>query len=224
MGFGEIININFIDGIRIEFSSGDVAHMRPSGNAPEFRMYATSNTKERAEEIVSLRNKIVPRIVADMTGHESKSVGACSACDNGFSNSLIEKLKSGHPIYIMPYEEPKVWGINGVGEYWYGAEHGGKTSIGIIDGEEIRMDCLIDKASEIILGEKVIAKFGKLLPLVKILTPRGRLSVQFHDMKNELWIITGIDKEACKGEPSILLGFSRETVEKYGDKVPKNML
>lgn len=61
-----IKSINFIDGIRIKFENDDVAHLRPSGNAPEFRMYATSNTQERADEIVEARKKIVPEIIASL--------------------------------------------------------------------------------------------------------------------------------------------------------------
>ena len=66
MGDEKIKSINFIDGIRIKFENDDVAHLRPSGNAPEFRMYATSNTQERADEIVESRKKIVPEIIASL--------------------------------------------------------------------------------------------------------------------------------------------------------------
>ncbi len=52
MGFGNIIRINYLDGVRIYFDNGDVAHIRPSGNADELRIYAVSNTVERAETIV----------------------------------------------------------------------------------------------------------------------------------------------------------------------------
>lgn len=65
-GFGEIVSINFTDGIRVVFDNNEVAHMRPSGNAPEFRMYATADTQSRATEIAASRNKVVPIIVADL--------------------------------------------------------------------------------------------------------------------------------------------------------------
>ena len=42
------------DGIRIHFDNGDVAHVRPSGNAPQLRIYAVAGTQERANEIVRL--------------------------------------------------------------------------------------------------------------------------------------------------------------------------
>ena len=36
------------DGLRIYFESGDVIHLRPSGNADEFRVYACAGSRERA--------------------------------------------------------------------------------------------------------------------------------------------------------------------------------
>jgi phosphomannomutase len=53
-GFAPVARINLVDGIRITFANQDVAHIRPSGNAPQLRIYATANTQERADEIVGL--------------------------------------------------------------------------------------------------------------------------------------------------------------------------
>lgn len=53
-GFGAIVNINTVDGIRIAFDNGDIAHIRPSGNAPQLRTYSVASTKQRADEIVAL--------------------------------------------------------------------------------------------------------------------------------------------------------------------------
>lgn len=53
LGFDAITNINTIDGLRIFFANGDIAHIRPSGNAPQLRIYAVANTEARAEEIVA---------------------------------------------------------------------------------------------------------------------------------------------------------------------------
>jgi len=51
-GFGGIIRMNFLDGVRIWFSGGDIAHIRPSGNAPQLRIYAVAGDPARAGEIV----------------------------------------------------------------------------------------------------------------------------------------------------------------------------
>lgn len=42
------------DGVRVYFHNGDVAHVRPSGNAPQLRIYANSDSQARADEIVEL--------------------------------------------------------------------------------------------------------------------------------------------------------------------------
>jgi phosphomannomutase len=53
-GFADIVRINVLDGVRVYFANGDVAHVRPSGNAPQLRLYANSDTQERADQIVDL--------------------------------------------------------------------------------------------------------------------------------------------------------------------------
>ncbi|KAE8163342.1 hypothetical protein BDV40DRAFT_263035 [Aspergillus tamarii] len=52
-GFSSIARLNYTDGVRIIFASGDVAHFRPSGNADELRIYAVADTQERADAIAS---------------------------------------------------------------------------------------------------------------------------------------------------------------------------
>ena len=54
LDFGDIVRINYLDGVRIYFYNGDVAHIRPSGNADELRIYAVANTQDRANAIVQL--------------------------------------------------------------------------------------------------------------------------------------------------------------------------
>jgi phosphomannomutase len=51
---GQIASLNRTDGLRITFASGEIIHLRPSGNAPEFRCYAEAATDERAREITAL--------------------------------------------------------------------------------------------------------------------------------------------------------------------------
>jgi phosphomannomutase len=40
--------------LRITFANEEIIHLRPSGNAPEFRCYAEAATDERAREITVL--------------------------------------------------------------------------------------------------------------------------------------------------------------------------
>jgi phosphomannomutase len=53
-GFGAITGINSVDGVRIFFDNGDIAHLRPSGNAPQLRIYSVAATQERADQIVAM--------------------------------------------------------------------------------------------------------------------------------------------------------------------------
>ena len=63
-GFGKPENINYTDGIRIFFDNGEISHLRPSGNAPEFRNYAIAASQERAREMVRIgMEKVIPKLV-----------------------------------------------------------------------------------------------------------------------------------------------------------------
>lgn len=53
-GFGGIRKIDSLDGVRILFDSGDIAHLRPSGNAPQMRIYSVADSQQRADQIVQL--------------------------------------------------------------------------------------------------------------------------------------------------------------------------
>jgi phosphomannomutase len=53
-GFGAISKLDFTDGIRIYFANNDVAHVRPSGNADELRIYAVADTQKRSDDIVQM--------------------------------------------------------------------------------------------------------------------------------------------------------------------------
>ncbi|HBA8062690.1 TPA: phosphomannomutase, partial [Escherichia coli] len=47
-----VLSVNQLDGVRITASNGDIIHLRASGNAPELRCYAESDTNEKAEKYV----------------------------------------------------------------------------------------------------------------------------------------------------------------------------
>ena len=48
-----IENVNTIDGLRLTLLDGQIIHLRPSGNAPELRCYAESDTYLKAAQLVS---------------------------------------------------------------------------------------------------------------------------------------------------------------------------
>jgi phosphomannomutase len=51
--FGDVAGTDLTDGLRITFRSGEILHLRPSGNAPELRCYAEADTEKRAREIAA---------------------------------------------------------------------------------------------------------------------------------------------------------------------------
>jgi phosphomannomutase len=53
-GFGALLRVDETDGLRMIFEGGDVAHVRPSGNAPQLRIYAVADSEARASAIVKM--------------------------------------------------------------------------------------------------------------------------------------------------------------------------
>jgi phosphomannomutase len=48
---GPVEMIDETDGLRVHFASGDIVHLRPSGNAPELRCYAESTSVRSAKQL-----------------------------------------------------------------------------------------------------------------------------------------------------------------------------
>ncbi len=53
-GFAPLVKLNVLDGVRCYFANGEIAHVRPSGNAPQLRIYAFADLRDRAREIAAL--------------------------------------------------------------------------------------------------------------------------------------------------------------------------
>jgi len=49
---GAVTHVDETDGLRMTFAKGDILHLRPSGNAPELRLYVESDTSVRAEQLL----------------------------------------------------------------------------------------------------------------------------------------------------------------------------
>jgi phosphomannomutase len=64
--FGSVESMDFTDGARLTFASGDIVHVRPSGNAPEFRIYTEAATEETAVG----NNEIARNIVEKLKGRD----------------------------------------------------------------------------------------------------------------------------------------------------------
>lgn len=58
------VSLDTTDGLRVTFANQDVVHLRPSGNAPEFRCYAESASPERSRDLVAKHLDRVARALA----------------------------------------------------------------------------------------------------------------------------------------------------------------
>lgn len=57
--------VDLTDGLRVRFAGGEVVHLRPSGNAPEFRVYAEAASAARAEALLAGH---LARLAAELGG------------------------------------------------------------------------------------------------------------------------------------------------------------
>lgn len=48
---GKVTAVDATDGLRMRFENGEIVHLRPSGNAPEFRCYNEADSEARAAEL-----------------------------------------------------------------------------------------------------------------------------------------------------------------------------
>jgi phosphomannomutase len=59
---GEVIATNKVDGLRLNFTNGDIVHLRASGNAPELRCYTEASAELRAQTLCSEALKAISRM------------------------------------------------------------------------------------------------------------------------------------------------------------------
>jgi phosphomannomutase len=60
--FGQVESIDRTDGLRVTFGSSEILHMRPSGNAPEFRCYNEADSEERVQEMQCISMDILLKL------------------------------------------------------------------------------------------------------------------------------------------------------------------
>lgn len=59
---GPVAAIDRTDGLRVTFSNGEIIHLRPSGNAPEFRCYSEADDEERAKVVTARALDIISKL------------------------------------------------------------------------------------------------------------------------------------------------------------------
>ena len=63
--FGRQARVDLTDGLRVTFESGDIVHLRPSGNAPELRIYSEAATEALARDIIARTADRVRQVTGD---------------------------------------------------------------------------------------------------------------------------------------------------------------
>jgi phosphomannomutase len=193
-GFPGVAWINWLDGVRIRFENADIAHIRPSGNAPELRLYANAGTPQRAEEIVRLAtadNGILLQLAA-IDAFRASPRALLLACP-------VQHYAWGGYTFI-----PRLLGDDNPGhlpcaELWIGA-HPLAPSRAVVDGGSVRLDRLIQDAPERILGTRDARRFAGRLPfLMKVLDARAMLSIQAHPTREQA--AAGFARENAAGIP-----------------------
>lgn len=62
-GASALLHVDRMDGVRAQFASGDIVHVRASGNAPELRCYSESGSPEAAERLWQrCLSRLAPRV------------------------------------------------------------------------------------------------------------------------------------------------------------------
>jgi phosphomannomutase len=189
-GFPAVSWINWLDGVRIGFANGDVAHVRPSGNAPELRLYANADTPERAERIVSLAvsdNGILRRL--DAESDEEIAARAFQSEPRPFPLKATAQNYDWGGFRVIP----SLLGVDNearkpFAELWMGA-HPKSPSIAELPSDAgnavpVPLDRLISRVPGTVLGADAVRMFGGKLPyLFKVLDARCMLSIQAHPSK-----------------------------------------
>ncbi len=185
-GFGPIVRINYLDGVRVTFDTGEVAHLRPSGNADEFRMYAVADTPERAQAIITCGIAEPGGTIRRLEQWERIEAGvAAFRLRPGLLrvHGVVQHYAWGGAEFIPallgePTPSPLPYA-----ELWFGAHPSAPADVAIGEAR-VPLDHLIAAASREVLG--VSARDPERLPfLLKVLDVRQMLSIQAHPDRHQ---------------------------------------
>ena len=184
-GFAEVTWINWQDGVRVGFGTNEVAHVRPSGNAPEMRFYAMADTEERASSIAG------GAVEGDgLLDHLRRDSAERAAISRFRASPRALTLRPALQHYEWGGYEfiPGLLGVQNTerrpfAELWIGTHPRGPARAEI-DGTYLALDRLIAAEPWQTLGSDVALRFAGRLPyLFKVLDVRIMASLQAHPSK-----------------------------------------
>ncbi len=183
----EVVGINWLDGVRVRFSSHDVAHLRPSGNAPEMRFYTNADTPRQAEALAQdgvADDGILRRMARDAADRMAIASYRDTPRPLPVFGEIQHYAWGGHEFI------PGLLGIENNGnlpcaELWMGAHPRGTAHVEI-DGTRMPLDRLIAADPWLTLGHGVALRFAGRLPyLFKVLDVRDMASIQAHPTRTQ---------------------------------------
>jgi len=122
---GGIVKINYLDGVRIFFKNMQVAHMRPSGNAPQWRIYAEAATLKRAQDITELRKEVYPTMIGEYLENKKQFEGV-----HIVPRANAEMKKTFEGIFDQSQDSWTTWDMK------FGANNEHSAQEGIVFGKE----------------------------------------------------------------------------------------
>jgi phosphomannomutase len=200
-GFGEVRWVNWLDGVQAGFASGDIAHLRPSGNAPELRLYAFSDTQRRAERIAThgvAADGALPRLKRDV--EDANALSSFRAEPRGFFvEGAVQNYEWGGFEFLPALIGARNTERKPFAELWIGT-HPKAPSVAKVEGHAMPLDRLVREAGKEVLGPGCLARFGGRLPyLFKVLDARTPLSIQAHPSREQA--AAGFARENAAGMP-----------------------
>lgn len=213
LGFGTVVRINYTDGVRVAFHDGDVAHVRPSGNADELRIYAVADTQTRAEAIakagIAEPDGILRRLEKAATAVEGPGAKALAASTgvaiDAFKatpgllmlQGVVRHYEWGGFDFIPSFLRTDNTPRRPFAELWMGS-HPSAPAVVKAGAEAIPLTDFLDGAAVEVLGPEAAARFAGRLPyLFKILDARKMLSIQAHPTLDQAK--AGFDREEAAG-------------------------
>ena len=200
-GFGEVSWVNWLDGVRVGFAHNEVAHVRPSGNAPEMRFYAIADGEDRAGAMTARaveEDGLLDRMRRDST--ERTAISGFRASPRALA------LRPAFQHYAWGGYEfiPGLVGVQNAerrpfAEMWIGTHPRGPARAEI-DGTFLALDRLIAAEPWQTLGSDVALRFAGRLPyLLKVLDVRIMASLQAHPTRAQA--AEGFARENAAGIP-----------------------
>jgi mannose-6-phosphate isomerase len=199
--FGDVEWMDWMDGVRVGFTGGDIVHLRPSGNAPEMRIYAVSSTAEKALALVSAiraEGGVLGRLTAEAS--ERTAISAVREAPRPIPlHGTVQHYEWGGREFIPRLIGEANPSARPFAELWMGA-HPRAPAIAVLDEARIPLDRLIAADPFAILGPDGALRFAGRLPyLFKVLDVRVMASIQSHPTRAQAE--EGFARENAAGIP-----------------------